>query len=49
MSSVFAQKEYDDYFMRLPADLRKNLAMEVGYLVRSQTIGRICIWRFAAD
>jgi hypothetical protein len=33
--SVFAQKEYEDYFMRLPAEHRNELAAEVGYLVRA--------------
>ena len=33
--SVFAQKEYEDYFMRLPAEHRNELAAEIGYLVRA--------------
>jgi len=38
MSSVFAAKEYDNYFMRLPANLRNELATEICYVVRTRTI-----------
>lgn len=38
-SSVFADKEYADYFSRLPSDQRLQLAKEVGYLDSSHKPG----------
>ena len=36
---MFAEKEFSDYFMRLPSEPRISLAAEIGYLTSEKTPG----------